>query len=258
MERRKVSWKSFINSKDKIPMPTAPHPVCLPLSLPVTVINLMTAQTLRPNRDVQRHLASHSSTCPTGRGKRCAVGSSTRAVSVRWSSILVSSSPAVTKSAPLCQPPQSLRRFQRIWRRPGDPSRWGPHSFFVSSGRLRYLPYVRWLVYEFSPPHHPCFLYFFMNFCTIFVSFFYIMEKRRIIWALGHIYRSQLGQFNVILFYHYCKIYIFFHFVFGVTSVSVNIILFSIPVHQKTSIWHLVSRVTDEWCVKKKVLYLTL
>lgn len=96
------------------------------------------------------------------------------------------------------------------------------------------------------PPHHPCFLYFFMNFCTIFVSFFYIMEKRRIIWALGHIYRSQLGQFNVILFYHYCKIYIFFYFVFGVTSVSVNIILFSIPVHQKTSIWHLVSRVTDE------------
>lgn len=52
----------------QIQMPTAPHPACLPLSLPATVINPMTAQTSRPNRGVRTRLGSPFSTCPTGRG----------------------------------------------------------------------------------------------------------------------------------------------------------------------------------------------
>lgn len=173
MERRKVNWKSFINLKDKIQMPTAPHPVCLPLSLPATVISLTTGQTSRPSRGVQTHWASPFSTCPTGRGKRYAVGSSTKGVSVRWSSILVSSSPAVTRSVQLWHPPRTLRShkhilplFQRTWRRHGDPtktpsnlSRWGPHSF-VSSGRLWYLPFVRLLRMSWVFPCFCIFIFF--------------------------------------------------------------------------------------------------
>ncbi len=52
----------------QIQMPTAPHPVYLPLSLPATVISLMTGPTLRPSRGVQTHQGSPFSTCPTGRG----------------------------------------------------------------------------------------------------------------------------------------------------------------------------------------------
>lgn len=137
MERRKVNWKSFINSKDKTQMLTALHPVCLHPSLPVTVINPMMGQTLRPSRGVPTHQDSPFLICPIGKGKRCAVGLSTKGVSVRWSLILVFSSPAVTpRIARLWrlrwrhrrrrQTRRFLKRFpllpiQRTWRRRGDP-----------------------------------------------------------------------------------------------------------------------------------------
>lgn len=190
----------------QIQMPTAPHPVCLPLSLPATVISLTTGRTSRPSRGAQTHPDSPFSTCPTGRGipflsfsrmrvkrcascwaekshffsfsgKRCAVGSSTRGVSGRWSLILVSSSPAVTRSVQLWHPPRTLRShkhflplFRRTWRRHGEPtktpsqlSRWGPHSF-VSSGRHWYLPFVRWLCMSWV---FPLLLYFLWLFCKM-------------------------------------------------------------------------------------------
>lgn len=158
MGRRKANWRGFTNSKDKTRMPTARPQACLHPSPPAT--SQMTAQTLSPNRGAPLLLSFPSWTVLTGKGKRCAVGLSTKGVLVRWWLTHVSSSraaaprsrrswfPCRTRTFPFPPFTPRLSCYLRPWKRTGDGSwapPWGVNGTLqvVSSGRLhpKTIPY---------------------------------------------------------------------------------------------------------------------